>query len=480
MSRREWTAVCSALLFAVAVAGNAGVAAALNTPNQFCTGDPCIISGSKTADANVTLDFGARAVILQGTLTMAALGDNSVGSLTINARSFAISGPGQIRGFSSSASGGSVTVNATDTITINDTQGSGAVRLSGQDGGELTLITTSGAITISGRISMFGDGLPASGGSLDVEAGTAITITGRLDLEGGLQGGGGDLSLTSNGDVLMTGDVDLTGGDVGGGFLDITTTGSVTMGAIDMSGSGAGGDAGFVTIDAGGNVRFQADFRGRGADNGEDCGDGADVDVTAGGDITIAGEMDIRGRGLDCSGGALDGARLFLQSDLLMSGTGPQGSGGDLDLQAISLLRISGPIELDGGDAGGDVLLVSDGDMEIFGDIIAIGRSADAAGSPLIDIQAGKLTIAAVMTAARRQHVPGRRSSSRSAHREPRHHHQGARRHRLDRLRARDSSLRGQYSPHRTAAFRCATARVRRRTSPARAFAAAMQTQDLR
>jgi hypothetical protein len=246
---------------------------------------------------------------------------------------------------------------------------------------------------------MFGDGLPASGGSLDVEAGTTITITGRLDLEGGLQGGGGDLSLTSNGDVLMTGDVDLTGGDVGGGFLDITTTGSVTMGAIDMSGSGAGGDAGFVTIDAGGNVRFQADFRGRGADNGEDCGDGADVDVTAVGDITIANEMDIRGRGLDCSGGslALDGARLFLQSDLLMSGTGPQGSGGDLDLQAISLLRISGPIELDGGDAGGDVLLVSDGDMEIFGDIIAIGRSADAAGSPLIDIQAGKLTIAAVI-----------------------------------------------------------------------------------
>jgi hypothetical protein len=107
--------------------------------------DPCIISGSKTADANVTLDFGARAVILQGTLTMAALGDNSVGSLTINARSFAISGPGQIRGFSSSASGGSVTINATDTITINDTSGSGAVRLSGQDGGELTLITTSGA-----------------------------------------------------------------------------------------------------------------------------------------------------------------------------------------------------------------------------------------------------------------------------------------------------------------------------------------------
>src|SRR5262249_40615229 len=163
--------------------------------------------------------------------------------------------------------------------------------------------------------------------------------------------------------------VDLTGGDVGGGFLDITTNGSVTMGEIDMSGSGAGGDAGFVTIDAGGNVRFQSDFRGRGADNGEDCGDGADIDVTAAGDITVANEMDIRGRGLDCSGGSLslDGARVFLQGDLMMSGTGPQGTGGDLDLLASTLLRVSAPIELDGGDAGGDVLIVSDGDMEILG-----------------------------------------------------------------------------------------------------------------
>src|SRR5262249_8828107 len=119
MSRRKWTAVCSALLFGVVIAG-AGVAPALNTPNQFCTGDTSIISGSKTADANITLDFGTGAVILQGTLTMAALGDGSVGSLTINARTFTISGAGQVRGFSSSANGGSFIVNTTGAITIND------------------------------------------------------------------------------------------------------------------------------------------------------------------------------------------------------------------------------------------------------------------------------------------------------------------------------------------------------------------------
>lgn len=401
MSIREWPTVRAALLVGLALTGTRTRAGALNNPNQFCIGNPCIISSPKSADANVVLDFGTRTVILQNTITMSPMPSGALGSLTIKAGSFTISGNGQIRGFSSTVNGGAVTIQAINTIQINDTSGSGAIRLSGQDGGALTLTTSTGAVTVSGRVTLFGDGIPASGGSLTINAATDITFTGELDIYGGSQGIGGDVDFTAGGNVFL-GLADLSGGEIGGGSIDILATGSVTLGQIEISGGGLGGDAGFVTIDSGANVRFQNDFRGLGADNGADCGDGADVDVTAGGDITIAGEMDIRGRGLDCSGGSLslDAARAFLQSDLMMSGTGSQGTGGDLDILTTTLLRVTGSIELDGGDSGGDILVASDAEMELLGTIIATGRTTIGTGSSLVDFQAGKLTISGTIDAS--------------------------------------------------------------------------------
>src|SRR5262245_45834309 len=158
MGRRGWIAV-SAVLFIGLALTVAHRAAALTTPSQFCLGNPCIISGTKDANPNIVLDFGARAVILQGTLNMLPLGTGDIGSLTIKAQSFTISGNGQIRGFGNRHNGGSLTINAVTTIQINDTVGSGAVRLSGQDGGALTLTTTAGAVNVSGRVTLFGDGV---------------------------------------------------------------------------------------------------------------------------------------------------------------------------------------------------------------------------------------------------------------------------------------------------------------------------------
>lgn len=400
MSRRGWIAVCAALFIGLALTA-ADRAAALTTPNQFCIGDPCVISGTKDANPNIVLDFGARAVILQGTLNMLPLGTGDIGSLTIKARSFTISGSGQIKGFGNRHAGGSLTINAVTTIQINDTVGSGAIRLSGQDGGALTLTTTTGAVNVFGRVTLFGDGVEASGGSLSINAATDINLAGELDNGGGLDGTGGDVDLTAGGNVL-TGLMDLSAGEIGGGFLDISAGGSVTLGETDMSGGGLGGDAGFLTIDAGGNVRFHELFRGRGADHGQDCGDGAEVDVTAGGDITIAAEFDIRGRGLDCWGGSLtlDAARVFVQSEVMMSGTGTEGVGGDLDITTTSLTRINSTMELDGGDGGGDVSIVSDGELELFGNIVANGRTSVGAGPGVFDLVAGKLTISGDIDAA--------------------------------------------------------------------------------
>ena len=396
MGRRTWMSVGPVLVFGLLLAGGAQPASALSTPNQFCTGDPCVITSNKEADAGITLDFGTRTVILQATLTMKDLPSGAVGSLTIKAGSFSIIGGGQVKGFSSNAPGGSLTIQVTNSIQINSTVGSGAVRLSGQDAGSLTLSATAGPVNVAGRITLYGDGIIGSAGSLSIDSGSNVTITGELDMHGGLQGAGGDIDLSATGDVLVTGFVDVTGGDVGGGFLDISAGGSLTFGQIDMSGSGEAGDAGFVIIDVGGNVRFQGEFRGRGADNGEDCGDGADIDVTALGDIFIAAAMDIRGRGTDCSGGslALDGASIFIQSEVQMSGTGLIGGGGDIDASAITLFRLTGTLALDGGESGGgDVFVACDKDIEILGSIYANGRSANSPGASAMDFEGTKITV---------------------------------------------------------------------------------------
>lgn len=395
MGRRDWIPVRSVLLIGLCLAGAGRRATALSTPNQFCSGDPCIISSPKEADPNITLDFGSRAVVLQNTLTLKDLPNGSVGALTIKARSFSITGSGQIKGFSSNAPGGSVTVQVTNTIQINSTISSGAIRLSGQDAGSLTL-TAGGPINVAGRLTIYGDGIIGSGGSLSIDSGTNIIVTGELDMHGGLQGSGGDIDLGATGDITLAGFVDLTGGDVGGGFLDASAGGSFTLGQLDMSGSGEAGDAGFLILDVGGDIRFQGSFRGRGADNGEDCGDGADIDASALGDIFIMSEMDMRGRGTDCSGGslALDGANVFVQSEVMMSGTGLQGGGGDVDITATTLFRLTGTFELDGGESGGGGFAVlSDRDIEILGGIHAIGRSASSPGGAGADLVGKKITV---------------------------------------------------------------------------------------
>jgi hypothetical protein len=370
-------------------------AAALNDPNQFCTGNPCVIASPKSADAGAVLDFGTRTVVLQSALEVLPQAGGAIGSLTIKAGSFSIVGNGQIKAFSATKPAGTVAINAANFIQIDDTLASGAIRLSGQNGGTLVLTTTSGSVTCAGRLTLFGDGTQASAGQLTIVSGSRITLSGALDIDGGAQAAGGSATLTAAADVSVTGQLDLHGGNGGGGSLDIKTGGALTLGTVDLSGSGDDGDAGQAFITAGGNVTLLGDIDARGADAGESCGDGGDLDIDAGGDITISGQLHMQGRGADCSGGSLtlDGARVFLQSTMDLSGTGSGSDGGDLDVAGSSLIRFSGSVALDGGLGGaGDASFASDGDVEVLGHIDAHGRLSASDGS-ITDIDGTSVTV---------------------------------------------------------------------------------------
>ena len=410
MGRGNWGFVRPGLVLALLLACGSRPASALNSANQFCSGDPCVITSAKDVDAGAVLDFGTRAVVLQNIMTLLPLPSGDIGSVTILAGSFSIIGSGQIKGSSTDFNGGSITITVVNDIHLDSTVSLGGIRLSGLDGGNLTLTTTVGSVSGSGKINIYGDGLDGSAGTLTVNSAANITFSGQIDLHGSSQGEGGEFDLTSGGDITISGFVDLSGGG-DGGDIDVTAGGSFTLGDADMSGNNLDADAGLALIDAGGNVNFVGAFRGRGADQGADCGDGADVDISAYGDITVSGAMDIRGQGLDCTGGclSLDGASVYMTNDVRMSGTGTSGSGGELDVTATTLARLSGTVELDGGDGGGGIVYIdSNQDAQILGTLTINGRAATSPGAELVEIDAGKLTVGGTIDAsAGSSAVPG-------------------------------------------------------------------------
>ncbi|MFN8641215.1 MAG: hypothetical protein U0802_05980 [Candidatus Binatia bacterium] len=386
----------SLVVGALALLGGTPALAASN-PNAFCVGDPCVINADVDADPNVVLDFGTRTVVLQKQLNMLPAAGGALGTLTIRCGTFRVAGSGFIRGSAAGSGGGQVTIEARNGIELNGTTTLGDVRLTGQDAGHLTLTTAMGSITGSGRLNLGADGVLASAGTLTAISAADILLSGPVTLAGGTQGSGGTLELQAAGNIVLSGFLDLTGGQGGGGFVDVTTPGALTVTNLDLSGSSEFGDAGLATLD-GGTVTVGTLF-GRGAADGENCGDGADIDVFATGDAIFNGTVDIRGRGLDCSGGflSIDGARVFLNSPLLMSGDGSEADGGDFDVSATTLIQLasSGTIDMTGGTGGaGDVSLQSNGDIVIAGTVSAYGRSSGSPGASLVDINAGgKLTV---------------------------------------------------------------------------------------
>src|SRR5512144_653928 len=129
MVRSGWRILLATVGIAGALGRRPGTALALSNPNDFCTGNPCVIAADATVDAGAVRDFGTRAVTLQSQLTIADLPTSGVGGFTLKAGTFQITGGGNIKGTSAVANGGSATIEAVNDIKINGTNSAGAVRL---------------------------------------------------------------------------------------------------------------------------------------------------------------------------------------------------------------------------------------------------------------------------------------------------------------------------------------------------------------
>jgi hypothetical protein len=373
-------------------------ASALTTPDDLCTGNPCIISSDKDIESGSIIDFGTRNVILERTL------DVGSGSMTLRAGSFTMRDRGKLDAKGgASGPGGAVVIETVNDIVIDTAPLGGAVNLNGADAGALLLQTTAGSVTITHRvvINMSSSISDASGGDLTIISAGAVSLAGKIEAGGGGLGGGGSVNIVASGGISLTGPVDVAGGEFGGGFVSLGAGGSVTLGPVAADGGGDAGDGGALDVIAEGSITLVGAFDARGSFGIDGCGDGGDIDLLATGDITVQAEIDIDGPGTCCGGFLMmDGADVRLESAISARGPGAEGCGGDLEIAAGGLLSLTGSIQADGGDLGGDIALFAAGDLELQGPIDARGRGTFASGSLFLELEAGaRLTISSSIDA---------------------------------------------------------------------------------
>jgi cysteine-rich repeat protein len=167
----------------------------------------------------------------------------------------------------------------------------------------------------------------------------------------------------------------------GGGFISITTAGAVelqasgsTLSRIDVSDTDGGGE---VDIAAGGGVTVAGTIQARGADTEAD---GGDIFIQAGGDVPVTGAFSAKG-GSDAGGGSitiLAGGTVSVTESMDVSGG--EFDGGDIDLEGQGTVTIGSGVVL---DMSGGSLSGSGGSVELdsqFGDVTVGGKIVGTAG----------------------------------------------------------------------------------------------------
>lgn len=361
MPRLNATHIGLGILAATIVAGPAG---AVSVPSDFCTGNPCTISGSVAADAGSVVDFGGRSLILDGSARV-TIGPGALPRvLTFIADDITMQPGAEIRGFDDDRA--EVTLESkTGAIRLEssgNTRSEINVKANDIDGGNIVILAATDAI-IGGRLTASAQGEDATAGSIEITAGGNLTISEEITTEGsGVFAGGGDISGTAVGDITITNKVFAEGSDFGGGDVSfVSTAGSITVSEL-MSNNGGNpdGEAGEFTFDAAGNFHLTAngEIRGKGgAGADDDCGDGAPTLVDTGGDVIIDGLVSIPG-GFQCFGGDFEAT---VGNDFVQNGNGKIetatgggfGAGGGVSIAAargITALKIDTSSAGFGGD----------------------------------------------------------------------------------------------------------------------------------
>jgi hypothetical protein len=269
-------------------------------------------------------------------------------------------------------------------------------------GGSIT-IAAARAI-LNGQLRAVAQARDEDGGFIDIATrGDLVIGGGGIVATGGNRWGfGGFCYLIAEGDIEIGGLVEMKGGD--GGDVDIDTLGDLhitAIGSINNIAAFEGNDGGDVRLAGGGVVTIEGPIYTNGQGSlSEGGGWGGDLDVS-GRRVVLAGEIELTGAGPDGDGGFLD---VTADEDLLVTGridaTGAaEASGGEVNLLAGTLVAVDSLIDIRGGFTGGAFSVLTNGPVAIGGstriDADVIPGSIFGSYGGMIDIAGCDVTVGA-------------------------------------------------------------------------------------
>ena len=344
----------------------ASIAGAVNctVPADLCTGDPCV-TGPISVTSPCVLDFGARTLVIGGTLDLPEAGVLSLTAAAI-----------EIHGTIDGAGG-----NAAD-VTLIATNGpilqSARISVPGSvQPGDVVLQAT-GDIEIGGIIAS-ATSSSAPGGTVDVHAGGVVRIgpASRVGAKGGSGATAGSVSIAGDAGGELAGHLE-TGGGFGGMVVLASSTGSIAMGT-DIRGKAGIGTGTTFLVTAGNTIAINRHITGDGK------GDGGSITISAP-TVLIANQLSVKGKLGNGGSIALYGDTVTLDGSLRASGyTG----GGDVTVAAGSAL-LDDKIDVRGktGTGGQVVAQATTGNLTA-----GVSMRAQFGGTIQLEAPAGNLSL---------------------------------------------------------------------------------------
>ena len=413
-----------------AVTKTCGNDAVANTQNVLCAGGTCTAAAVRMTTAievmvgGCEFDLDGRTLSIEKTFEMNGQGFIRV----IDAGNITVIPAGKLKARgdfvdpNNITQGGMITLTSSGTITID-----GDMEVSGDSAGSIRL-TAAGNVTTGSNSQILGIGktsvpdlgmLFTDGGELTVVSQTgSITLGGVITLTGANQGTGGFVDFTAARNITLNKNADVSGGGGDGGEFDALAGDHIAINANINADSRVGAGFGGVIslaagedslggVVAGGTIDVNgASLQMQGSNTDTFAGDGGELDASAPGRIRFFGAgMVIRadaGGNFDGSGGSIlidsGDASLFVlgptDGDLEIGGSISMtsgnlgGEGGSIDLSAGRDLTITATINISGYDNAGDFDALAGRNVTLGGVITADANNANGDGG-FVDIEAG-------------------------------------------------------------------------------------------
>jgi hypothetical protein len=383
-----WNALAITTTVLLAVTARA-VPVDCDSPNDFCTGDPCITSHEiEITVASCLLDFRPRALVIADVVLIPNNGNLSLsaGSIDVQRR---LDGKHTKE---SAGDGATISLVATGDITIQR-----RVDATGRNSPGSILLDAGGTVELQDqlRAAVRGRTALAPGGAITVLAGQTITSTasakvdarGKLDLTPG-----GQVILSGQGGVGLKGKVDLRG-NPGGTAIIGSFSGDVTL-QRELRGEGHPGQGGTFTLFSGGDFTVEDRIVASGGPGGFiEMNVGGTLDahwlrarglfglaggtVAAFADTVLADRIETRGSSTGGLIAVTSTAGHVTVEDLDAAASNASGTGGTITVHSANDLLVADEVDVS-GEVGGETRFTSVGDMVVG---VNASRDFDARGT---------------------------------------------------------------------------------------------------